>query len=94
MAPSLMSLLRPATKAPDLCVVEGAEGVWSYHLARPGTLKALCGRTRPMMATGIPLEGWGHRSGHLPERYCAACAKIAQDLGVALGEAACGPSTL
>ena len=57
-------------------MVEGVESTWSYHLAPTGTLKPVCSRTRPVMGTGIPLEAWGHRSDHLPERYCKECEAV------------------
>lgn len=72
--------------APSLWVVEGVESTWSYHLAVTGTLKPLCSRKHPVMGTGIPLKGWGHRSGHLPERYCKECEEVAATMGVKLGE--------
>lgn len=84
----LSSWLKKSKTSPQplLDVVEGVEGVWSYHLARHGTLKPLCSRSHPVMGTGIPLEGWGHRAGHLPERYCDECAKKARQMGVGLGD--------
>lgn len=82
-----MSKIFDAVTRPSsvLSVVEGVEGMWSYHLAPTGTLKPLCERKHPVMHTGVPLAGWGHRSGHLPERYCSECEAAAAKMGVKLG---------
>lgn len=86
MFSALFGPKKDAKALPPLCVVEGVEGVWSYHLAPAGTLTPLCTRVRPVMATGIPLNGWGHRASHLPEKYCAECEREAVRLGVELGD--------
>lgn len=74
--------------APPLRVVEGVSGVWFYHLATQDRLQPLCDPSRLVMQTGIPLAAWGHRVGHLPEKYCDQCAEHAARMGVALGDAA------
>jgi hypothetical protein len=67
----------PPPKEDGLRIVEGVESIWSYHLADGPQRNALCDPKLTMMATGLPLESWGHRAGHLPERYCEACKTLA-----------------
>ena len=57
-------------------IVEGAAGVWYYHLSESGKSgsPALCGNTQ-VMSTDIPISYWGIR-GHLNEGYCKDCEKI------------------
>lgn len=82
---------KPVASAPQppLVIAEGVESTWSYHLApakgetRAIDWRALCGRDR-LMETRIPLTAWGHRVGHLPEKYCAQCEAAARAQGVAL----------
>lgn len=58
-------------------VVEGIAGVWSYHRAADELgHRSLCGRLT--MPTKIPLSIWGH-VGHLPERWCDECKKLAEE---------------
>lgn len=71
---------RPPAKADvPLHIVEGVEGMFSYHLSQPGSPQALCNPQRTMMRTGLPLRSWGFR-GHLHEKYCATCARLTRDL--------------
>lgn len=78
-----------AEAQPPVVIVEGVESTWSYHLALPKgdtraiDWRALCGRDR-LMQTSIPLTAWGHRVGHLPEKYCAKCEAAARAQGVVL----------
>ena len=56
----------------SLCVVEGVESTYRYHLALANRVehKSLCGAQ--IMGTSVTLENWGF-VGHLNERYCTAC---------------------
>lgn len=65
-----------------LKIVEGVESIWFYHLSRTGkpAKPALCGNAR-VMQTELPLESWGLR-GHLNEKYCPECEKIAKEFGL------------
>lgn len=58
----------------DLQVVEGISGYWFYHLSNTTPAHALCGAHT--MYTAVPLSAWGC-IGHLHERYCAECARLA-----------------
>ena len=86
---NLMSKPAVAEALPPVVIVEGVESTWSYHLAPPKGAtraidwRALCGRDR-LMQTSIPLTAWGHRVGHLPEKYCAKCEAAARAQGVEL----------
>lgn len=86
---NFMSKPAPTVDTSPVVIVEGVESTWSYHLAPPKgdtraiDWRALCGRDR-LMQTSIPLTAWGHRVGHLPEKYCAKCEAAARAQGVAL----------
>lgn len=58
-------------------IVEHVSGVYSYHLAEPGKLIAVCGATG-MMRTQIPIGYWGTKD-HLPSRWCRACFRVHQE---------------
>jgi len=60
----------------ELYIVEGAAGIWHYHLSETGQngQPTLCGNTR-VMHTSLPLNKWG-TVGHLKETYCKACENI------------------
>lgn len=59
----------------ELRLAEGIHGTWFYHLTRdPRSIRSLCGEQT--MYTGCPLSSWGYR-GHLNERYCKECEKLA-----------------
>lgn len=75
------------TPSPVVHVVEEVVGNFHYHLAPIGSMKALCSTERTMMYANIPLEGWGYKSPHLPERYCPDCQARANQEGVVLGRA-------
>lgn len=55
-------------------VTEGVESTWYYHLSDEDYTRGLCG-ARTMLC-GLSLEQWG-TVGHLHERYCGECAKLA-----------------
>lgn len=75
----------PPAPQPALRVVESVAGNFFYHLAPPDRMEAICDPERRVMHTSIPLDTWGYKSPHLPERYCAACEEIARRRGVQLG---------
>lgn len=58
-------------------VVEGISGVWHFHLAKAGAspTQGLCGART--MGTGMRVEDWGARPGHMRHSYCAECARQA-----------------
>lgn len=60
-----------------LSVVEGISGTWFYHLSKDGKTghPALCGN-KQVMSTSFPVRHWGF-VGHLKERYCPDCEKVA-----------------
>jgi hypothetical protein len=72
------------TEVPEFQVVEGIHGTWFYHLARTQQprLRALCSDEKPVMHTSAPLSSWGYKSGHLNERYCAECERLARESGI------------
>jgi hypothetical protein len=64
-----------------LRIVEGISGTWYYHLQQDITSRpsqALCGAR--IMATGLPVSYWGKTppNHHIPEKWCAVCAKLAE----------------
>lgn len=65
----------------DIVVRESIHGTWFYHLGRKDEYKALCGK--PSMPTKIPRSAWGH-VGHLKERYCAECKRLADEIEAAV----------
>ena len=67
----------PATEQQPLRITEGVAGTWFYHLGR-GDMVALCGAKT--MQSNAPLSSWGF-VGHLRERYCAECARLATGQG-------------
>lgn len=59
----------------DLKIVESRSGNWFYHLSdAPAGLIAFCGA--PTMDADVSLDSWGF-VGHLGERYCAECRRLA-----------------
>ena len=60
-------------KEKERTLVEGIEGTWHYHYSDDG-LNALCGART--MRSEAPESTWGHKSGHLHERYCKKCEEI------------------
>lgn len=58
-----------------MIISEGVEGYYFYHISPDDSpTKSLCGKT--VMPTQIPVSTWGFK-GHLNERYCAECEKLA-----------------
>jgi hypothetical protein len=61
----------------DIIIREGVRGTWFYHLGRTHDYLSLCGE--PSMFTSLPRSTWGH-VGHLNERYCRKCKKLADEI--------------
>ena len=62
----------------NLKITEGISGYWFYHFSHPETItKSLCGKQT--MRTAMPLSSWG-AIGHLRERYCKECEKLALEV--------------
>ena len=62
----------------EFVVDEGVESVWTYHIRKgkkPETdgsgYRALCGHQ--LLGKELPIETWGHKSEHIPQRYCDKC---------------------
>jgi hypothetical protein len=82
------------TNESDLRIVEGVAGCYAYHLSRTGKSghATLCGITN-VMSTCLPnLRTWNCAPSHIRSKYCAACSRIAAEIGVAVPEAT--PETL
>lgn len=80
-------------KEGDLVISETPTSNWHYHLRvigpegflpSGGAPPALCGRELGW-DTRAPLASW-NRTSHVPEWYCAACAKAARELGFVVPE--------
>lgn len=64
---------------PDLKIVESRTGNWHYHLStEPNGLRALCGV--PTMHSYARIDTWGF-VGHLGEKYCPECPRLADSGG-------------
>lgn len=60
-----------------ICITEGIGGAWYYHLSRVNSqTRSFCGKQT--MFSPAPLDTWG-QVGHLKERYCSTCERLAND---------------
>lgn len=69
-------------------IVETVTGYYAYHLSASmevGKYPTLCASKTMVMPTLLPLASWNY-TGHLREKYCAKCSKIAKEHGIALPE--------
>jgi len=65
-------------------VTEGISGYWHYHLSPKSNLsRVLCGART--MHCYLPFDRWGF-VGHLNEKYCDECLKIAESKLIEKGE--------